>query len=59
MLKRNLKIVRTHYPFTGTCEACEKRFMSRHEDFEQADRELRAAFDRHICEREEGKKTEQ
>jgi hypothetical protein len=53
MLNRNLKIVRTHFPMTAICESCEQRFMSRNEDLEQADKEIRTAFDTHKCEHED------
>jgi hypothetical protein len=38
---------------TAICESCEQRFMSRNEDLEQADKEIRTAFDTHKCERED------
>ncbi len=53
MRKGTLKIIRCHFPLTAICESCEKRFMSRDEDLEQADQEIRAAFDLHKCERED------
>jgi hypothetical protein len=40
------------YPLSGTCDSCQKSFMSRNEDLGQAETEVKAAFDRHTCERE-------
>ncbi len=53
MVKRSLRLVRINFPLTGICESCEKSFMSRDEDMAQADKEIKAAFDAHKCERED------
>jgi hypothetical protein len=53
MADRRLKIVRNSHPVTAVCESCEQTFMSRSEDAEQADKEIRIAFDMHTCKRRE------
>jgi hypothetical protein len=49
MAKRTLKIVRDTFPMTGVCDSCDKSFMSRDDDSTQAEKEILAAFNVHVC----------
>ena len=54
MPKRAFRTVRVRYPLTGACESCQRSFMSRNEDLEEAETEIKAAFDAHKCEKLDG-----
>lgn len=49
MTKRNLHIVNVCNPVFAICERCNARFASFAHDTQQADQEVRAAFDQHEC----------
>jgi hypothetical protein len=53
MPKRTFRLVRVRFPLSGICESCNKSFMSRNEDLDEALKEIHAAFDAHTCERED------
>jgi hypothetical protein len=53
MPKRALMIVRVTFPLTAICGSCEKRFMSRSEDWDSARNEIEAAFDAHKCKKQD------
>lgn len=49
MSKRNLHIVNLSNPLFAICERCNARFSSFVPDAQQADQEVRAAFNQHEC----------
>jgi hypothetical protein len=53
MPKRTFRLVRVRFPLSGICESCNRSFMSRNEDLDEALKEIRSAFDVHKCERED------
>jgi hypothetical protein len=53
MPKRNFRIVRLNFPMTGICENCNKRFISRIKQPEEAEQKVRAQFDAHKCQDED------
>jgi hypothetical protein len=53
MPKRTFRLVRVRFPLSGICESCNRSFMSRNEDSDEALKEIQSAFDVHKCERED------
>jgi hypothetical protein len=51
--KRTFRLVRVRFRLSGICESCNKSFMSRNEDLDEALKEIQSAFDVHKCERED------
>jgi hypothetical protein len=49
MVERTFRLVRVGYPLAAECEACGKNFVSRADDPAQAEKDIRAAFDKHPC----------
>jgi hypothetical protein len=49
MPKRNLRIANPKNPLFGVCERCHTRFTSFAYNTEQAETEVKAAFDNHEC----------
>ena len=52
MPKRTFRLVRVRFRLSGICKSCNKSFVSRNEDVDQALKEIQSAFDVHKCERE-------
>jgi hypothetical protein len=50
--KRTFSPVRVRFRLSGICKTCDKSFMSRNEDLDEALGEIQSAFDVHKCERE-------
>jgi hypothetical protein len=50
MYKRKVRIVKPNFPLTGVCEHCNKNFISRNEELEQAHWEVVVQFSAHTCE---------
>ena len=53
MAKRNLRIVKRIPIALGTCESCNMQFKSHQPVEDDAEQEMRTAFDAHKCKREE------
>ena len=49
MFLRKLRIVKPPLPAIGICEACNLQFTSNERSQEDAEREIKAAFDAHEC----------
>jgi len=49
MQKRKLRIVKPPLPPIGICEGCNSQFKSSKISQHEADAEIQAAFDAHIC----------
>ena len=49
MQKRKLRIVKPPLPPIGICEGCNSQFKSSKISQDEADAEIKAAFDAHIC----------
>ena len=49
MQKRKLRIVKPPLPPIGICEGCNSKFKSSKISQDEADAEINAAFDAHIC----------
>jgi len=57
MPKRNLRIVKRTPIALSTCESCNMQFQSRQPVEDDAEREMREAFQAHKCRREDGSQT--
>jgi glutamine synthetase type III len=51
--KRTFRRVRVRFRLSGICESCNKSFMSRNKDLDEALNEIQSAFDVHKCEHED------
>jgi hypothetical protein len=50
MAERTFSLIRVQYPLAAICNTCHKIFTSRAENADQAEKDIKAAFDEHKCE---------
>jgi hypothetical protein len=55
MAERTFRLLRVQYPLAAVCDTCHKVFTSRSENPDQAEKEVRVAFDQHKCESQSAK----
>jgi hypothetical protein len=58
MQKRRLRIVKPPLPPIGICERCNTQFKSSKVSQDDAEEEIKAAFDRHKCDPRESSNAE-